>query len=135
MRTKSRARTGYIAAVIGAVAGTATGMALAYFPLLLYENATVPEDSHGVNAAVFIFLGIPMLWVGAAVGCWLALRLRHHTEAQSTAYQVAWLVPLVVLLPAALMLQFDLLGAAYLAYPVIGVVAAALLASFLVLRR
>jgi len=121
--------------VIGAVAGTATGMALAYFPLLLYENATVPEDSHGGNAAVFILLGIPMLWVVAAVGCWLALRLRHHTAARHTAYQMARMVPLVVLLPPTLMLWFDLGGSSFLFFPLIGVVAAALIARSLALRR
>ena len=135
MLFEGRTRTGYLAAVIGAVVGTATGMALAYFPLLLYENATVPDDSHGVNAAVFILLGIPMLWVGAAVGCWLALRLRYHTKARHTAYQMARMVPLVVLLPPTLMLWFNIGGSSFLYFPLIGVVAAALIARSLALQR
>ena len=135
MLFEGQTRTGYLAAMSGAVVGTATGMALAYFPLLFYENATVPDDSHGVNAAIFILLGIPMLWVGAAVGCWLALRLRHHIRARHTAYQIARMVPLVVLLPPTLMLWFNRGGSSFLYFPLIGVVPAALIARSLALQR
>lgn len=110
-------------------------MAMAYFSVVAYVSAVGTQYFHGGEVVLLILLGIPGIWVGCSVGCWLALRLRHHTWARHTAYQMAWMVPIVVLLPPALMLQFDLLGATYLAYPVIGVVAAALLARSLALRR
>ena len=130
MLFEGRARTGYVAAVIGALSGVLIAMALAYVSVIAYVSAARAQYFHGGEAVLLILLGIPGIWFGATVGCWLALRLRHHTGARLTVFRMVWLVPLVVLLPSALLSQFDVLGAAYLVYPVIGVVVAALLASF-----
>jgi hypothetical protein len=81
---------GYLAAAIGGFSGTVLVIAL----MLLFSRAFLtffPQAT--INSALVMLIVFAGVGFGEVIGCFTALRLRHHTKAKTTAL---WLLALMI---------------------------------------
>lgn len=104
---------GYLATLAGASVGGAVGELV----ILLGLRAPERQDCTGLGCAfgdaiaqaifliVAVVLGLVLLWIGAAIGAWVALRVRRYLGAKTTALFLAvlmipWTIAMLALLGA-----------------------------------
>lgn len=81
---------GYLAAVIGGISG-----ALVMFALLVLLSRILvtlfPQANPGL--VILVLIGACGIGFGEVIGCFTALRLKHHADARATAL---WLMALII---------------------------------------
>jgi hypothetical protein len=90
---------GYVAAVIGSVAGGVVGSLPGLIAMLavVRENVDTVEDLFAFGIGLILATGLAVLglWVGCVVGTGLVLRFRHHYASFPTALALAAIFPVV----------------------------------------
>ncbi|MGH9244152.1 MAG: hypothetical protein ACRD29_07510 [Acidimicrobiales bacterium] len=119
---------GYLATLLGATVGGALG------ELVILLGFRAPEDQdcttvgcaigEGIGQAIFlafaILFGLVLLWVGAVIGAWVGLRVRHYLGSKTTALFLAILmIPWTIGVGALLGNLVDSLTVAVILAPVL----------------
>lgn len=133
-------KRGYLASVVGALLGAAAlGLTGVFVALVLAGNATQDNDGDAFGelfgdllgiVVVGILLAMAGLWIGAALGCWLGLKVAGHPRQARTGVVLGvllppWVIGLAVALGAAFGEVPDLVVGAASAATVVGAPVAA----------
>ena len=97
MKLSSGTTRGYVDAGLGAVAGAFIVAVIGGLLGSLYAPLFMPDEGMEQLGPPIVGFGVG-IWLGGALGCLLALRIRHHSAAVSTAVILALTVPLLVLM-------------------------------------
>lgn len=100
--TRARFASGYCASLLGSLLG-AVGFGIGSVYLFGWWLSRYKDDAGLETIGVGLWVMFTAACAGAAVGCFIALRLRRHCRAAATAALVALVVP------GAALVSFELL--------------------------
>jgi uncharacterized membrane protein YeaQ/YmgE (transglycosylase-associated protein family) len=96
MAQNTNRQNGYLAAVVGGLIGAVALMNLGIYLGIAYVKNFMPNAE--LEGVIPPFIGyVAGWWIGEVVGCWLALRWRHHRKAGKTALVLAIVTPLGII--------------------------------------